>query len=224
MRRRRRRYEVSDTVSRALRRRRWTRRGVVAAVILVALSTLLDRFGVFNYRGDDWGDFDRKPVAVTAVVDGDTIRVRRSPLAADESVRLLGIDAPEMSSRDYGGDRGGGPPEHWGSQASDRLRQLVGRGNVTLRLDAPQTRDKYGRLLAYVYAGDVENVNLALVREGHVYAHRSFPHSLRRQFEQAEDEARAKQRGLWADVKEDQMPQWRRRWLAEVRSRKQWDP
>ena len=216
MRRRRRRYDVPDTVTRALRRRRWTRRGVVAAVVLVALSTLLDRFGVFNYRGDDWGDFDRKPVAVTAVVDGDTIRVRRSPLAEDQSVRLLGIDAPEMSS----GEGRGGPPEHWGPQASDRLRQLVREGNVTLRLDATQTRDKYGRLLAYVYAGDVENVNLALVREGHAYAHRMFPHTMRRQFEQAEDEARGKRLALWAGVTESQMPEWRQRWLADRRARR----
>ena len=82
---------------------------------------------------------------------------------------------------------------------------------VTLRLDATQTRDKYRRLLAYVYVGDAENVNLALVRDGHAYAHRVFTHSLRRQFEQAEDEVRRKGTGLWADVTDEQMPAWRQR-------------
>ena len=77
---------------------------------------------------------------------------------------------------------------------------------MTVRLDATQTRDKYRRLLAYLYLDDTENVNLALVRDGHAYAHRMYPHAQRRQFEQAEDEARGKGRGLWAEVTEPQMP------------------
>ena len=215
MRYRRRHYDVPDTVTRALRRRRWTRRGVVVALLLLALSTLLDRFGVFYYRGDDWGNYHQQAVAVTSVVDGDTLRVRRSPMADDEPVRLLGVDAPEMK-RD-----GRGPPDHWGPEATAYLKRALAGGTVTLRLDSTQTRDKYQRLLAYVYLGDAaENVNLSMVREGHVYAHRSFPHSLGRQFEQAEDDARGKSRGLWAEVRESQMPPWRQRWLADLRERR----
>lgn len=219
MRRRRRHHDIPDTVTRALRRRRWTRRGVFVALVLLALSTFLDRFGVFNYRGDDWGNYDRRPVVVTSVIDGDTLRVCRSPTADDEPVRLLGIDAPEMTPAD-----GRAGPDHWAAEASAYLQRALGGGGsgatVTLRLDSTQTRDKYRRLLAYAYVGDAENLNLAMVRDGHAYAHRMFPHSLRRQFEQAEDEARGKGRGLWADVKEPQMPAWRQRWLAERRARR----
>ena len=217
MRLRRRRYDVPDTVTRALRRRRWTRRGVFAGLALLALSTLLDRFGVFNYRGDDWSHYDRQPVVVTAVIDGDTLRVRRSATADEEPVRLLGIDAPEMRP-----DDGGATPDHWAAEATAYLRRVVAGsgGTVTLRLDSTQTRDKYRRLLAYAYVGDAENVNLTMVRDGHAYAHRLFPHALRRQFEQAEDEARGKGRGLWADVKEPQMPAWRQHWLADRRAQR----
>lgn len=213
MRLRRRRYVVSDAVTRQLRRRRLTRRGVVVALVLLALSTLLDRFGVFHYRGDDWGNFDRQDAVVTHVLDGDTVRIRRSPAANEETVRLLGIDAPEMRYDDGSG------PAHWGSQATAHLRALIDGEPVTVRLDATETRDKYERLLAYLYLGNGENVNLALVRDGHAYAHRSFAHSLRRQFEQAEDDARGKGRGLWATVTEGQMPPWRQRWLADRRQR-----
>ena len=140
MRLRRRRYEVPEPVARQLKRRRWTRRGIVAALLLLALSTLLDRFGAFRYRGDDWGNFDRQAVAVTRVVDGDTVRVRASTLGKEESVRLIGIDAPETRRDDAPG------PDHWGTEAAGHLRRSLEGKSVTLRLDTTETRDKYGRL------------------------------------------------------------------------------
>ena len=197
---------MPDTVARQLRRRRWTRRGIFGTLLLLALTTFLDRWGVFRYRGDDWGNFDRQEVVVTRVVDGDTVYVRRPLGSAEETVRLLGIDAPEHDA-------------YWGPQAAAQLKQLTEKRPLTVRLDTTETRDKYGRLLAYLHLGDAEIVNLALVRDGHVYAHRSFTHALRRQFEQAEDDARGKGCGLWVDVTEEQMPAWRRNWLAERREK-----
>src|SRR3712207_4655302 len=119
MRLRRRRYVVSDAVTRQLRRRRLTRRGVVVALVLLALTALFDRFGVLRYRGDDWGTFDRQDAVVIHVVDGDTVRIRRPPAADEETVRLLGIDAPEMRHDDGSG------PAHWGPEATARLREFV---------------------------------------------------------------------------------------------------
>ena len=189
-----------------------TRRAVFAGLLMVGVTTLLDRVGVFGYRGDDWGAFDRRDAVVTHVIDGDTITVRAESDGTEARVRLLGIDAPEMTD-----DDGAPGPAHWAAESTGSLRAVLEGRTVTLRLDATDTRDKYGRLLAYVYVGDGDNVNLALVRDGHAYAHRMFPHALRRQFEQAEDEARGKGRGLWAGVAEPQMPAWRQRWLAERR-------
>ena len=208
MRRRRPRYDVPESVVRQLKRRRWTRRGAFAALLLLAVSTFVGRFGAFGYRGDDWAKFDGKEAVVSHVVDGDTVRVRVPPNSSEDTVRLLGIDAPETT---------GQSPAHWGREATAQLRAKLEGKSVTVRLDATQTRDKYRRLLAYLYVNDTDNVNLALVRDGHAYAHRVFPHSHRRQFEQAEEEARAKGRGLWAEVTEPQMPDWRQRWLTERR-------
>jgi endonuclease YncB( thermonuclease family) len=208
------RYGVPETVVRQLARRRWTRRTVITTLIVVALSALLDRLGSFRYRGDDWKNFDRQTIVVTHVVDGDTVTARRTPESPEGTIRLLGIDAPEAHPT----------ATHWSAEAKQRLRELAGGRSLSVRLDTTQTRDRYRRLLAYLYAGDADNLNLALVREGHAYAHREYHHSMRRQFEQAEDEARAKGVGLWAEVQEEQMPAWRRRWLAEIRSRRQQDP
>jgi endonuclease YncB( thermonuclease family) len=209
---RRPRGDVPDFVLRQLRRRTWTRRGIFTALLLVALTSVLDRARVFGYRGDDWAHFDRHQVLVTSVIDGDTVHIRVSDAIPDEKVRLLGIDAPEIAHNS------GQTSAHWGPEATAYLKQRVEGKSITLRLDSTQTRDKYHRLLAYLYLnGDAENVNLSLVRDGDAYADRFHSHSMRRQFEQAEDEARGKAKGLWTDVTEAQMPAWRQRWLAERR-------
>ena len=196
-----------------LRRRRTVRRFTFAAFVLLALSAVLDRAGVFRYSGNDWRAFDHKQFVVTHVADGDTLTVRPPGGGEETRVRLIGVDAPELNSRD------GGRPDHWAVDARDYLRRRAGDKHVTLRLEQTDTRDRYRRLLAYVYVGDSHNLNLDLVRDGHAYADRRFPHSMRAQFERAENEARRARRGLWKDVQESQMPPWRREWL-DGRSRR----
>jgi micrococcal nuclease len=83
--------------------------------------------------------------------DGDTITVRRD--GAREKIRLLGIDTPEMGQRP------------WGLKARDYTRSLVLNKTVRVETDV-QPRDRYGRLLGYVYVGNVF-VNEAIVRAGH---------------------------------------------------------
>ena len=201
---RRRRFE---TLHPQLRRRRRYRRLTYAGLVVLALSAVLDRAGVFRYAGNDWRAFDHKQFVVTHVADGDTLTVRPPGGGEETRVRLIGIDAPELNSRD------GGRPDHWAADARDYLRRRADDKHVTLRLEQTDTRDRYRRLLAYVYVGDSHNLNLDLVRDGHAYADRRFPHSMRAQFERAESEARRAKRGLWKDVEESQMPPWRREWL-----------
>ena len=190
-----------------LRRRRTVRRFTFAAFVVLALSAVLDRAGVFRYAGNDWRAFDHKEFVVTHVADGDTLTVRPPGGGAETRVRLIGVDAPELNSRD------GGRPDFWATDARDYLRRRADDKRVTLRLEQTDTRDRYKRLIAYVYVGDSHNLNLDLVRDGHAYADRRFPHSMRAQFERAENEARRAKRGLWKDVQESQMPPWRREWL-----------
>ena len=205
MRLRRPRYDVPDAVTRQLARRRWTRRATFLLLLLFGLVVTLDHRGCFRYRGDDWTTFDKQAATITRVIDGDTVEAQSSS-GLHESIRLLGIDAPDA------------PDGYWSEEAKKALAERVEGKPVTLRLDSTQTRDAQGRLLAYLYRGDADNLNLELVRDGQAYAQRSEIHSMVRQFEQAEDEARGKRRGLWAEVRDDQQPAWRQRWLAQRRA------
>lgn len=97
--------------------------------------------------------------SVVEVVDGDTIIV--SVGSRIETVRLLGIDTPEKP----GGPR---PAECFGAEASAYAAELLPAGSrVALARDV-ETRDQYGRLLAYVYrTDDGMFVNHALVAAGY---------------------------------------------------------
>lgn len=199
---------------RSLRRRRTVRRFAAAGLVVLALSAVLDRWGGFRYAGDDWRRFDHKTFLVTHVADGDTLAVRPAAGGPETRVRLLGVDAPELHSA---ADEH--RPDYWARDARRYTASHAEGRRVILRLEQTQTRDKYGRLLAYVYVDEADNLNLDLVRDGQAYADRRYPHSMRSQFERAESEARKAGRGLWKDVKESQMPPWRRRWLAGAKSR-----
>jgi micrococcal nuclease len=127
---------------------------------------------------------------VAHLVDGDTLDVRID--GSVERVRLIGIDTPESVAEDR-------PVECFGPEAKDRLAELLPVGTqVRLERDV-EARDRYGRLLAYVFrAGDDLHVNLALVADGYAEARRYEPNVARQgELDAADAEARADQRGLW---------------------------
>lgn len=132
---------------------------------------------------------------VLRVVDGDTVRValaapRPALLKAEETIRLLGIDAPESASSPR-------PEGHYGAESAAYLRSLLEGREVLLAHDR-DLRDKYGRLLAYLYTPEEGCVNLRLVEEGYAAAYLSFPFAFSEEFRAAGVRARASGRGLWA--------------------------
>src|SRR5262245_59639285 len=129
----------------------------------------------------------RTRAIVVHVDDGDTIDVRIGGWR--ERVRYIGIDAPEVAHPGGGGDAAG-------DVAKAVNRELLAGGRVCLEFDA-ERRDRYGRLLAYVWRSDTM-INLEMVRRGHARAI-AIPPNLRyaAQFGNAETEARAARRGLW---------------------------
>ena len=190
------------------------RRATFVTLLLLALSAVLDRAGVFRYAGDDWRNFDQKTFVVTRVIDGDTLDVRPAAGGRETRVRLVGVDAPELHSRETG------RADHWAAEARRYAESRAEGKPVTLRLEQTETRDRYRRLLAHVYLSDAQNLNLELVRDGQAYADRRFAHSMRYQFERAENEARRARRGLWEGVTDERMPPWRREWLARQPGRR----
>ncbi len=180
-------------------------------MLVLAVAAAMDRAGMFGHPGDDWRTFDQRKYVVTRAIDGDTVRIRPVDGGEETRVRLLGIDAPETA-------RDGNPANHWAEQSRDYMIARAEGKTVIVRLEPIGVRDRYGRLLAYLFLSENDNLNLALVRDGQAYADRRFDHSLRSQFELAESEARKKGRGLWAEVTFEQQPRWRQAWLRENRS------
>lgn len=80
-------------------------------------------------------------VRVTRVVDGDTVHVSLN--GADETVRLIGVDTPETVKPNS-------PVQPYGKESSDYTRSQLAGKTVYIEKDV-QERDKYGRLLAYVW-------------------------------------------------------------------------
>ena len=121
---------------------------------------------------------------VIRVIDGDTIELENG-----QRVRYIGIDTPETVDPRKA-------VQCFGVEATHRNKQLVEGKRVRLEKDVSKT-DKYGRLLRYVYVGDVF-VNQELVERG--YAHAStYPPDVKfqSQFTEAEQRARDTKRGLW---------------------------
>ncbi len=195
-------------LSSPLRRRRLLTRGSYLLFVLLALLCLVDWLGGFSGAArDDWTRFDHQTFSVARIIDGDTVIVAPEGTGDETVVRLVGLDAPEML------DPSTGKPAHWAEQSTRYVQARAGGRPVTLRLEPIQTRDRFGRLLAYVYLSDSDCINIDMIRDGQAYADRRFRHSYRPQYEQAESEARRKQRGLWKNLTEQQMPPWRRVWL-----------
>jgi micrococcal nuclease len=127
---------------------------------------------------------------VTYVYDGDTVRIRLSD-GKEEKVRLIGIDAPELADRRE--------TVHFLAEMAKRAAYLaLGRRNVRLEYDW-ERRDKYGRLLAFVWTDEAGLANEALVREGFAAVMTAYPFrkDYQDRFRAAERAARAEGRGLW---------------------------
>jgi micrococcal nuclease len=128
---------------------------------------------------------------VVRVVDGDTLIVRI--FGGKERVRLIGVDAPESVRPDA-------PVEWFGEEASAFTKRLAEGKSVRLVGD-PRTanRDKYNRLLRYVYLPDGRHLNAEIIRQGYGHAFTWHPFSKLNEFRALEREAREAKRGLWAD-------------------------
>ena len=134
------------------------------------------------------GGGDANDVAVTRVVDGDTFRALVS--GREEPIRLIGVDTPEVPWY-------GRPDECFGEEAALYARRRLEGRSVRLAFDV-ERRDRYGRLLAYVYLGP-ELINLTLLRQGYATVLAVPPNTLRQaMFQAAEDAAREAGTGLWS--------------------------
>lgn len=128
---------------------------------------------------------------VVRVIDGDTVDVRIG--ARVERVRLIGVDTPETVHPEIGA-------EPWGPEASEFTKRHLPPGTVVrLELDV-QERDRYGRLLAYLYLPDGRMLN-ALLLEAGLAQLLTVPPNVRYAdvFVRLQREAREAGRGMWSE-------------------------
>ena len=141
---------------------------------------------------------------VKRVVDGDTLL-----LTNGDRVRLIGVDTPEVhpSKKLYrDAERTGRDIKTiiaMGKKASAFTKSLVNKNEVRLEYDQANAqighRDKYGRVLAYVYLNDGTLVNAEIIKQGYGFAYTRFPFKHMEEFRRYEREARENKRGLWEE-------------------------
>jgi len=237
-------YKRKPSKRSAQHRRRYTRQravGYVAAVLIVAGLIVGDRMGVFGrrpapkqreYRPDaatlarnnaaDLRTYHNKSFKVTYVVDGDTLDVdiRDEVLSKKFTrIRLWGVDTPETVKPNT-------PKQHFGPEAS-RFTRNFGMGmDRIVRLElvkGSDTRDMYGRLLAYVSlppAGAGENpvcLNAELIWRGFGYSDPRFPHPRKPEFHDLQRRARQSGVGLWADAGDEDLPYYYRDYRVKIK-------
>lgn len=128
---------------------------------------------------------------VTHVDDGDTIVVNEA--GQTETVRLIGMDTPEVKDPRK-------PVQCYGAEASAKTKSMVSGKKVRLEPDPlGDNRDKYHRLLRYVYLPDGTFLNETLVKQGYAFAYIVFPFSKMDLFRADEALAQAARVGLWAN-------------------------
>jgi micrococcal nuclease len=127
---------------------------------------------------------------VIRVIDGDTIVV--DVAGRDETVRILGIDTPETHKPDT-------PVECFGPEAAARLTALLPAGTAVRLVRDVEARDRYGRLLSYVYRlPDELFIDEVMVAEGYAGTLSIAPNTAHRdELAAAAADARSAHRGLW---------------------------
>lgn len=130
---------------------------------------------------------DEETTLVERVVDGDTLVI-----SGGDRVRLIGVDTPETKHPNK-------PVQPFGKEASEFTRRMVEGKRVQIQFDPGETKDKYGRTLAYVYI-DGQFLNELLLREGLARAMLNYPFSAdaKARFRAAEADAKAARRGIWS--------------------------
>ncbi len=146
---------------------------------------------------DDFGLFDKEielekdEVIISEVVDGDTVKVEFAN-GDTESIRLLLIDTPESVHPNK-------PVQPFGKEASDYAKEVLQEGDVvTLEKGNPE-RDKYDRLLGYIWIDDV-NFNQLMIEEGYARVAYVYEPNTKylEEFEQAENDAKSKEENIWS--------------------------
>lgn len=137
------------------------------------------------------GEKSYQEARVIKVADGDTIHVQIED--KKETVRLIGVDTSETVDPRK-------KVQCFGKEASNFTKGMLAGKRVFLENDVTQgDKDKYQRLLRYVFLPDGTNFNKLVIQQGYAYEYTyDAPYQYQAEFKQAQKEAQDNNRGLWA--------------------------
>lgn len=175
--------------------------GIVTSVGVILIAILLDKLEIIQienflnkegYIQESQALTDLKDDSlyeVTRVVDGDTFVINYN--GKEEKVRLIGVDTPESVHPDKNKNT------EFGNEVSNYSKQMLLEKQIKLEFDVSE-RDKYGRLLAYVYL-DGQMYNKMLLERGYAKV-ATYPPNVKyvEEFTAIQKQARADKVGLWA--------------------------
>ncbi|HVV67170.1 MAG TPA: thermonuclease family protein [Candidatus Saccharimonadales bacterium] len=160
--------------------------GTVIALVIGSLALYAQHEGLFGQiaQQDQPGLYN-----IAHFVDGDTIAVNMN--GKTEKVRFIGVDTPETHKPNT-------PVQCYGPAAAAFTKNTIGASKVRLESDPMSTnRDRYNRLLRYVYLPNGMLLNEKLIQEGYGFYYPYFPFSKSSAFSADEKAAMAAHRGLW---------------------------
>jgi len=161
---------------------------IVLVLIIFVLSAVSNQF---NNIGQKTSSINPGYYKVERFVDGDTISVNMN--GKTEKVRLIGVDTPETHKPNT-------PVQCYGPSASAFTKNVIGTQKVRLQADSLSTnRDKYGRLLRYVYLADGTNINAKIISTGNGFYYPYFPFEKKDEFAKLQSQAKSDNKGLWGN-------------------------
>jgi endonuclease YncB( thermonuclease family) len=174
---------------RLLRNRR-TRRLIIQLLFLIILLIIARQTDWLNQGAKVAQQSQPGLYTIAKFDDGDTIVVDMN--GTNETVRFIGVDTPETHDPRK-------PVMCYGVEASNYTKKLIGNNRVRLQSDSLDTnRDRYNRLLRYVYLPDGTLVNAKLITEGYGLDYPYFPFEKAQEFKDNEAQAKQAGRGLWS--------------------------
>lgn len=196
-----RRAQKMSAPRRASRYRNRKLLAAIAVLLVAVLVVMADRAGLLGvFDPADITKYDGQSFRVRACIDGDTLDLDVPDGDKPRTrIRLWGVDTPETKMPNT-------PVQHFGPEAALFTRSLCQGQTVRLELDQRDTRDKYGRLLAYVHLPDGRMLNRLIVEQGYGYADPRFKHRYDDEFARLMRRAIKSRLGLWAGAGQSDIP------------------
>ncbi len=174
-----------------IRRQRLPKKIRIALLTIGLLMFAATQFWDFHFPASEIApSIATNRYAVVEVSDGDTIKINMDGKV--EEIRFVGVDTPETRDPRKA-------VQCYGKAATQFTKSKLEGKQVRLEADTLGTnRDRYDRLLRYVYVDDIL-VNAEIVKQGYGFANTGFPFSKMEEFKQYQRKAEMSKQGLWGD-------------------------